>query len=160
MTDIDLATGAWTGDHFIEQLIIAGQQARRAQQPLWVLVADVDRVTELNDVWGEEHVDQLLNSIAEEMSFVLDGRGPIGRIDAGRFATFVVNLVPADAVQLAESIRARSRRTLPNGPPFTLSVGIAPRRPVQGVLDAFESAQRACLKAKYGGGDAVVAQQP
>lgn len=88
-----------------------------------VMVADVDRFKELNDTYGHEAGDRMLQAVADRL-FANTGRGDIAaRIGGDEFmvVTFVDN--PDDIAEATARLRKAPLDT--DGPDISLSVGIA-----------------------------------
>lgn len=156
---IDLLTAAWKRRYFLVQLARAVAEAQRFRQPLALIHLDVDDLQEHNDVHGQASVDGALSWLAARMANVLDGRGPIGRLEGGAFATFL-----PFALEPALKMAERLRRTVPqtrHASAFgdyhlTISAGVAALRRGEPWGNLFEAAENACRKAKQGGRDGVV----
>jgi diguanylate cyclase (GGDEF)-like protein len=157
---LDLLTGAWKRDYFELQLARAVSDSHRARQALSIIQLDVDDLQEHNDLHGASTLNESLGWVAIRMSQVLNGRGPIARIEGGTFATFLPQFTLPRALAVAERIRSRIHNTrhASQSGEFQLSVsmGVACLRanePWGNLLDAVDAA---CRKAKQGGRDLVV----
>lgn len=159
---IDPGTGAFLRPHFEALLAAARRDASTARMPLTVLWVDVDEAQEANDAHGRGAVDAALSALAEDVSAVLDGRGPVGRVEGAAFASFLFAVTADGASRLGEALRRRfSARAFPSeAGPFhlTVSVGVAALRPGEPYGNLLEAAQAACVQAKQGGRDRVVAR--
>jgi diguanylate cyclase (GGDEF)-like protein len=155
-------TGAFLRPHFEELLAAARTDAHLARMPLTVLWVDVDETQEANDTHGREAVDAALSTLVDDVAAVLDGRGPVGRVEGDAFATFLFAVTPDAGERLGEAVRRRfSERTFHSeAGPFhlTVSVGVAALRPGEPYGNLLEAAEAACLQAKQGGRDGVVAR--
>jgi diguanylate cyclase (GGDEF)-like protein len=157
---IDLLTAAWKQRYFLGQLARAVAGAQRQRQPLALIHVDVDDLQEQNDQHGQASLDEALSWLASRMANVMDGRGPIGRLEGGAFATFLPAFTLEPAVRLAEQLRRMVPRTA-HASPFgdyrlTISVGVAALRRSEPWGNLLEAAENACRKAKQGGRDVVV----
>ncbi|XXF78766.1 GGDEF domain-containing protein [Myxococcaceae bacterium GXIMD 01537] len=159
---IDPTTGAFLRPHFEGLLAMAITDANASRLPLSVLWADVDETQEANDAHGREAVDEALAALASELSTVLDGRGPVGRVEGDAFATLLFAVTPDAAVRLANTLRERyAARGFPSASgPFhlTVSVGVVALRPGEPYGNLLDAAESACLQAKQGGRDRTVAR--
>jgi diguanylate cyclase (GGDEF)-like protein len=110
-------------------------------------------------VQGAAAVDGALAWIASQISEVVDGQGPIGRLEGGAFAVYLPNYTLPRALRLAEQVRDRISRTRHDssfrGHRLTVSVGVAALRPGEPCGNLLEAAEQACRKAKQGGRDAI-----
>jgi diguanylate cyclase (GGDEF)-like protein len=152
--EVDAQTGAYTRTHFERLVEEAARAAKKSAAPLSLLWVDVDELTEANDAHGRERVDEALGQLAQRISRVLDGKGPIGRVLGGAFAALLPGLGIEPALKLAEAVRA-AQREASDAVPLRVSCGVAallPHEPFGNLLDA---AERACIRAKQAGRDAV-----
>jgi diguanylate cyclase (GGDEF)-like protein len=154
---LDLLTGAWRRDFFEAQLGRAVSESHRQRAPFGLLYLNIDDLQEHNDVNGYPAVDAALSEVASTISEVLDGRGPIGRVEGGAFAVYLAGFTLEDSLAIAEQIRRRMPRLLAAGKSqLTVSVGVAALREGEPWGNLLEAAEKACLKAKQGGRDIVV----
>lgn len=157
---IDLLTGAYKRSHFERLLGEAVSAAHRNSTGLSLLYLDVDSLQELNDLHGTPSVDNALAWLAQKMSDVFDGRGPIGRLGGDEFAVVLAGVTVETAVRLGEKLRQAVRQEL-HASAFgdyrlTVSVGVVARRPRELSGDLLEAGLAACTRAKQSGRDVVV----
>lgn len=151
---IDPSTGAFLRPYFEGLLAEALKDASTARIPLTVLWADVDETQEANDEHGRATVDEALSQLAQDFSEVLDGRGPVGRMEGDAFAAFLFAVTADQGARLGETLRRRfAERGL-----LTVSVGVAALRPGEPYGNLLEAAEAACLQAKQGGRNRLVAR--
>lgn len=159
---IDPSTGAFLRPYFEGLLAEALKDASTARIPLTVLWVDVDETQEANDERGREAVDAALSKLAEDFSEVLDGRGPVGRVEGDAFAAFLFAVTADQGTRLGETLRRRfAERAFPSeSGPFhlTVSVGVAALRPGEPYGNLMEAAEAASLQAKQGGRNRLVAR--
>ena len=159
---IDPKTGAFLRPYFEGLLAEALKDASTARIPLTVLWVDVDETQEANDERGRAAVDEALSKLAEDMSEVLDGRGPLGRVEGDAFAAFLFAVTADQGTRLGETLRRRfAGREFPSeSGPFhlTVSVGVAALRPGEPYGNLLEAAEAASLQAKQGGRNRLVAR--
>ena len=164
MTDVapqlDLSTGAWKREYFEAQLARAVAASHRSKLPMAMIQLDVDDLQEHNDVHGTEPLDSSLSEIAQQLSQVLNGRGPIARLSGGAFATYLPGFTLDHALSVAEDIRRSIPVTEHSSPTgkyrLTVSLGVAALRPAEPWGNLMEAAEIACRKAKQGGKDTIV----
>jgi diguanylate cyclase (GGDEF)-like protein len=153
-------TGAFLRPHFEELLARARADANQARLPLTLLWVDVDETQEANDAHGHAAVDAALSALVDELGAVLDGRGPVGRMEGDAFATFLYAVTPDAGERLGEAVRRRfqGRTFRSEAGPFhlTVSVGVAALRPGEPYGNLLEAAEAASLQAKQGGRNRVV----
>jgi diguanylate cyclase (GGDEF)-like protein len=160
--DIDLLTAAWNRDRFEVELSRAVSWSHRTGRPLSLLFVDVDDAQELNDLHGEEAVDGALSGVAEVLSQVVDGRGPIARLGGDDFAVLLTDCSRESALRLARgAVSAVARRRFPCGSGefrITISAGVAIARRGEPWGNLVEAAESACTRAKQGGRNAVASR--
>jgi diguanylate cyclase (GGDEF)-like protein len=151
---IDAHTGAFLRGHFellVEQHV---REARKKRSPLSLLWVDVDEVTEANDAHGRDCVDAALAVLVQTMSDVLDGKGPIGRVQGAAFAALLPGLKLEAALAVAEKVRA-AQAAVKTRPALRVSCGVAVHQPSLPWGNLLEAAEAACTRAKQSGRDAV-----
>jgi len=157
---VDLLTGAWDKSRFESEFARAVSGAQKRREPLALIRVDIDEMQELNDLHGRDRMDGCLAWLAERISTLSDGRGPIGRIGGDDFAVFLRDCTLDDALKLAERIRRTVPTTL-HASAFgdfrlTVSVGVATHKRGEPWGNLLDAAEQACIRAKQGGRDAVV----
>ena len=159
---VDIATGALRRDAFDARTADAVRAAKRNRAPLSVVWIDVDDLFEHNDVHGQEPVDGALAWLAEQVGSAADGAGPIGRVAGGAFAVLLPGVDRERARALSERIRALAQRRCHRSSSgwfrLTVSVGVATLRSHEPWGNFLEAAELACVRAKQGGRDGVVAR--
>ncbi|MFY0571856.1 GGDEF domain-containing protein [Archangium lansingense] len=153
-------TGAYLRPYFESLLAKAVSDAHHARIPLTVLWVDVDETQEGNDTHGREAMDAALSGLVDELAEELDGRGPIGRMEADAFAVSLYAVTPDMGARLAEGLRRRlaARRFHAEAGDFhlTVSAGVAGLRPGEPYGNLLDAAEAACVQAKQAGRDQVV----
>ena len=105
LASTDSLTGLLNRRAFFEQLEGALDQARRSELACAVILFDVDRFKEINDVFGHKTGDELLVAIAGVLHEQLRETDFIGRIGGDEFAVVATNLKSAgSAMEIAEKI--------------------------------------------------------
>jgi diguanylate cyclase (GGDEF)-like protein len=154
---VDVATGAFTRARFESELAKAVSECRRTHAPISVIYVDADDFTEHRDMHGEERATELLSWLAQRLSIVVDGRGPLGRVDEDAFAVCLPKIALTEACALGEKIRAHVSTTRHKGDSgafrVTVSAGVAALRRNEPWGNLLEAAESACRKAKQGGRD-------
>jgi diguanylate cyclase (GGDEF)-like protein len=144
---------------FDEQLERALASARRGPSPLSLLVLDVDRFKDVNDLHGHPAGDAALRSVAESLRAATRDADAIARLGGDEFAVLMADCDAADALHVARAVRSEvSLRTTATGEPMTVSVGVATTRDGRSTSAALLAASDAALyDAKLDGGDRVAA---
>lgn len=103
--------------------------ARRSGRPFALLAIDLDRFKVVNDTWGHEAGDEVLQAVAACVNAGIREGDIVGRIGGEEFAVFLPDTHLAGAVALAERLRhAIEVLTPPVGGqalPVTASIGVA-----------------------------------
>jgi diguanylate cyclase (GGDEF)-like protein len=152
--EVDAQTGAYTRAHFERLVEEKARAARKERAPLSLLWVDVDELTEANDAHGREPVDVALAELAQRIARVLDGKGPIGRMQGGAFAALLLHVALPEAMRLAEAVRAEQAKPT-RGVALKVSCGVAAFVAEEPFGNLLEAAERACTRAKQAGRDAV-----
>ena len=101
----DSLTGLLNRRAFFEQLEAALIQTRRSELACAVIMFDIDRFKEINDVFGHRVGDLLLIEVAHVLLGVLRETDAVGRIGGDEFAVVATNLrSAAAAMEIAEKI--------------------------------------------------------
>ena len=128
----------------------------------WVLVADIDRFGRINDTYGREFGDQVIQAVAEALRTLVPAGATLARVDGEAFALLAPGLDAAAALILADRVRAhigsaRIRRPDQDAAErVTLSVGLARAQDGETPQALLERAGAALRQAKDGGRDRVV----
>ncbi len=128
----------------------------------WLLMADIDHFQRINDVYGRDFGDQVLQAVAEAMRTLVPAGATLARVDGEAFALLVPELDAVGALALAERVRAHiggARIRRPDhgeAERVTLSVGVAGARTGEAPQALLERADAALRQAKDGGRDRVV----
>ena len=157
----DSLTGLFNRRVFLERLRHEIGRVDRYQQPLSLLMIDLDGLKRLNDHYGHETGDAALRSVAVAIRDVLREVDFAARLGGDEFGILAPATSEESAFALAERLRARvtlngegSRR------PITISIGMASMSPLGGVRPSagavMATADEALYQAKREGGDRVV----
>lgn len=158
----DGLTGLANRQHFFDRA--ENELARRARSgtALAVLMMDVDHFKRINDGWGHDVGDRVLEAVAEQLKICGRDTDVLSRTGGEEFALLAVGATLGDAVEIGERIRAAiggievavGTSTIP----VTVSVGCAAVAPHDDAIDpALKRADEALYEAKRGGRDRVMA---
>ncbi len=101
----DSLTGLLNRRAFFEQLEASLTQARRSELACAVILFDIDRFKEINDLFGHKTGDDLLAAVATALRGQLRETDFIARIGGDEFAVLATNLRTASAaMEIAEKI--------------------------------------------------------
>jgi diguanylate cyclase (GGDEF)-like protein len=158
----DQLTGLFNRRHFDEQLPRLLSKADQERQPVSLIVLDVDHFKKVNDTYGHEAGDAVLQGVANVVQHtVRHGGGDICARYGGEEVAILLPGVPAvEALEIAE----RLRRTLAAKPvvyggqriAITASFGVASyKETVSTQAGFFPAADKALYQAKSGGRNCV-----
>ena len=134
-------------------------EARR-NEPLTVMLADLDRFKAVNDRFGHAVGDRVLQVFADTVRRTLRANDLSGRLGGEEFAFLMPGTSAADAAQIAERIRVRfaeaARTVGGHAVGSTVSVGVAvTSAPTAQIADLMAAADRALYRAKAEGRNRV-----
>lgn len=160
----DLLTGLGNRRFFNTALERTITGCRAGNEPLSLLIADVDGIKAINRNYGNIVGDRVLRFIAMVTKEAITGRDVAARYADDAFAIILPKTSLPPSVRVAEQLRHAVmkcelvRRTTGEKARLTLSVGVATldrRLPAQGLIEAAEM----CLfAAKRAGGNCVVSE--
>ena len=162
----DALTGLANRRHFDQAKVDEFQRALRNRQPLSVLVCDIDRFKEYNDLYGHSQGDKCLRSVAWAMdSSVVRSGDTLARIGGEEFAVLLPGTGEAAARQVAERIREavfslNLEHEGADAKRVTVSIGVAQMRfgKTPNFDALFDAADQALYRAKQGGRNRVEGQ--
>jgi diguanylate cyclase (GGDEF)-like protein len=159
---LDSLTHLWNREAITDVLERELARARRARQPVAVLVADLDRFKAINDTHGHAAGDAALLETARRMRGAVRAYDAIGRYGGEEFLVVLGNCDAGAAAGIAETIRQRLAGrplTLPGGAELTLTVSIGGAVATPDFLDGpaalVHAADDALYRAKAAGRDRV-----
>jgi two-component system, cell cycle response regulator len=126
----DPLVSAFNRRYLNEQLLQEVDLARRKQQPLSVILADLDYFKSINDQYGHQIGDEvLIHFVAEASSTLRDETDWVARFGGEEFVVVLPGMQLPAAVTVAENIRARCANaviaTEAGELKFTASFGVA-----------------------------------
>lgn len=101
----DGTTGLPNRVRFMELLAQLWKEAQQGEHGLSLLLLDIRRFKEVNDLHGHQVGDQLLVKVAERLEQVSRLYGSLARLSGDEFALLVVHPVPIDIGHLVEQLR-------------------------------------------------------
>ncbi len=162
LSSLDRMTGLFNRGHFDERLGAELNRAQRVQQPLSVVMLDVDRFKEFNDRFGHSAGDVGLRTIADRFRQMTRRSDVVARYGGEEFVFLLPDTSADTAFDKLEQIRAAVealRITLPKGQGealLTVSAGIA-TFPADGTNaeELIDEADARLFRAKAGGRNRV-----
>lgn len=131
------------------------RRAAQRNQPVGVILCDLDRLKQINDEHGHATGDLVIRDFAAKIRRVLEEH-PTARLGGEEFVTLVTGPAALQAHDLAHGLRAAAAVRTLGLPGYSVSIGVT--RLVQGdtLEAAIERADRALYAAKRAGRDQVV----
>jgi two-component system cell cycle response regulator len=105
LSRVDGLTGLHNRRHLDEELVKEGNTARRHQQPLAVLMLDIDHFKHVNDEEGHPAGDRVLQEFALRLQATVRSGTIVGRWGGEEFLVIAPQTNAADAMILGERIR-------------------------------------------------------
>ncbi|MGV6474760.1 diguanylate cyclase [Azotobacter vinelandii] len=135
--------------------------ARQNERSFAVLAVDIDRFKHINDEFGHEAGDVVLQQLASLLSNHCRGGDYVFRMGGEEFLVLLVDVTQAHALGVAEKLRqqaAQERFRLPGEQDLqlTVSIGVALHDGHPDYQHLLRQADRALYEAKHGGRNQVV----
>ena len=102
---IDGLTGLWNRTYLDAHVTIELASARRSDEPLSCIMADVDRFKSINDTYGHSFGDDVLRAVAGIFSKNCRTEDIVCRYGGEEFTILLPNTPLSNAAQLAERLR-------------------------------------------------------
>jgi diguanylate cyclase (GGDEF)-like protein/PAS domain S-box-containing protein len=123
------------------------------RQPFAVLAIDIDHLKAVNDEYGHEAGDTVLQAVALTLSSLVRGWDIVARIGGDEFAALLLGAPPGEVAAVAERMRiAMHGVSVPYGQ-ARISVGWAPGGPGSDPLAVWRRADENLYSAKHHGRD-------
>ena len=153
----DGLTGLLNQRVFAERLAEEFLRARRYGEPLSLIVLDVDRFKSYNDSFGHLAGNGVLRELAEVLRGHARETDLVARFGGEEFALILPHTEAAEAVTLAERLRAALEEAAWSAPyQITASLGVCALTPEMADADALVAcADAAMYRAKAGGRNRV-----
>lgn len=155
----DPLTGIHNRRQFLELSEKEVARANRYEQPLCLLMADIDRFKRINDTYGHETGDRAIISVVDSIRQLLRPEALFGRLGGEEFAVLLPQADLAASLIAAERFRhavRRQRLATEDGPiSFTISIGISPVTATVSLEHALQRADLALYDAKNAGRNRV-----
>jgi diguanylate cyclase len=161
----DPMTGIANRKHFESQLEADARAAGDKDEPLSLLLIDVDHFKRFNDAHGHIIGDEVLKVVARTLKANLKGRDTAARFGGEEFAVILPQTTLVQARIVGEHVRRAlathcltNRKTGQNFGTITVSVGIAAYRAEEALSDLVERTDQALYAAKRQGRNRVVVE--
>jgi len=156
----DHLTSLYNRRYFMQRGTEEFKRARRTNQPLSLLMLDIDHFKKVNDTYGHEVGDMALQQVAAALKSSLRETDILGRMGGEEFAILLPSTLLKEAGLLAERVRQSVANVLFEVPSaslkITISIGVAAiTGEMAGIDDMLRNADAAMYKAKRCGGNLV-----
>jgi diguanylate cyclase (GGDEF)-like protein/PAS domain S-box-containing protein len=157
----DYLTNLYNRRYFMQRGTEEFKRARRNNQPLALLMMDIDHFKNVNDTYGHDAGDMALQQVAAALKSSLREIDILGRMGGEEFAVLLPNISLHEAAVLAERVRKTVAGTsveIPGGLlTITISIGVAVLTDeTSGIDNILKNADVAMYQAKSCGGNCVV----
>lgn len=157
LASVDALTGLSNRRAFDERLRTSFRRARTASGPLCLLLLDVDHFKRHNDLYGHQHGDAVLRTLAKLLRQQLRADDAPVRYGGEEFAMVLQDTTENDALALAECLVQAVRLAHWPTAPVTISAGLSTLTPAtKDSARLVTLADEALCAAKLAGRDRVV----
>ncbi len=159
MAEVDGLTGVYNRRHYEEELSQAMEACGRSDQPLSIVVFDLDHFKRTNDTHGHLVGDEVLKHVARTIQCNVRQTDKIARYGGEEFVLLLQDTDAEEAARVAGKLCRMLRDNPVEGTPvtrLTLSAGVASSRGGEPPKALFDRADRALYHAKDTGRDRVV----
>jgi diguanylate cyclase (GGDEF)-like protein len=125
LSTTDSLTGLDNHRSLMQRLDQEEARCKRERRSFSVLVGDVDHFKQYNDAFGHPAGDEVLKAISDIMREAARPVDCVARYGGEEFVVLMPDTTAADALELAEHIRARVAAKKFMGRKMTLSIGVA-----------------------------------
>lgn len=121
----DALTGLFNRRYFDQQLLKEFRLAERYQQPVSLVLFDIDRFKRFNDQYGHEMGDRVLQRVAEVVRQLLRPVDLLCRYGGEEFALLMPGMALSAAINQGEQVRLAVADVEVDGVRVTCSLGVA-----------------------------------
>lgn len=141
--------------HWLQQLELELARAERYQRPLAILLFELDRFKALNDQYGHQYGDIVLQNLARQCSALLRDNDMLARLGGAEFAILLPDTELAGALEVAKRLKASLalQRGGEQSPKVSLSIscGLATYSQGGAADTLLQQAEQALYQAKCAG---------
>lgn len=153
---IDGLTDLYNHRYFYQELEERFKQCKEENQPITLIMMDIDYFKNYNDMYGHRQGDEVLREIALLMKRRLKPNFVLCRYGGEEFSVIMPNTTLQDAVKMGEDLRQRiaefpfeGKEAMPFGQ-LTVSMGVAERNEESNTFqNLIQQADAALYRAKY-----------
>jgi diguanylate cyclase (GGDEF)-like protein/PAS domain S-box-containing protein len=161
LSSTDSLTGLMNRRALTDSLIYEIDRAKRYRSALSIILCDIDNFKEINDTWGHDVGDRVLQTISATLKTILRRADIVGRHGGDEFLLILPETSDKGAEGLADKLLAAVRTTDMRSRDgrligITLSIGVACLDPGLDDMDSFlKRADDAMYASKQGGRNRV-----
>ncbi|MBI5333464.1 MAG: GGDEF domain-containing protein [Burkholderiales bacterium] len=154
MAGRDQLTGLHNRHHMVQRLAEALARQRRQPGPLCLALLDLDHFKRINDQFGHQVGDRVLQDFARAVGGSLRATDELARWGGEEFLVLLPHTAPADAQAVIERLREAYTRAAPlaaerpQQPAVTFSAGLVEHRMGDPIERSIERADQALYRAK------------
>lgn len=157
---LDPLTGVFNRNVMKSALEREAGLARRNHEPLSFIILDIDGFKGINDQYGHQAGDQLIQSVADTISNCIRSTDLLSRYGGDEFTVLLSNTGKQGAARVAEQIRQAIDHSEciidDTAIRATVSLGVAILNSRNRFIDLFAAADEALMQAKQAGRDRVI----
>ncbi|BCY16750.1 hypothetical protein hrd7_05990 [Leptolinea sp. HRD-7] len=158
---LDPLTGLLNRRGFFSQAQKCVEQARSEQSEIAVLLVDIDHFKSVNDIYGHQIGDIVLQSVAVEFMRTIRETDITGRYGGEEFIGILSNVSEEEALSIAERFRSRVESLIIQTDYYNISVSVSIgvchiNSKAAGIESLFSRADKALYEAKVSGRNRVV----
>ncbi len=155
----DALTGVFNRRYLLEELESIIAKSNLQQDPLSLLMIDLDLFKDINDNYGHVYGDWVLSEVCETIKKGMRSTDFLARYGGEEFVVVLPHTSLRDASCIAERIRKlvseiKTRESIT----ISISIGVAQYQSQQSITDLIQSADACLYQAKHDGRNMVVAQ--
>jgi diguanylate cyclase (GGDEF)-like protein len=155
---LDPLTGLLNRGGLEARFIEVAEQARLLDQPVCMVLCDLDHFKRVNDSWGHERGDEVLREVSYEMRKALRSFELFYRVGGEEFLVLLPGVEMAGGINIAEHMRQAVEECRPGGVTMTASFGVSVAT-AEGIefLPLFRAADEQMYASKHAGRNRVSA---
>ena len=151
LAEHDPLTGLHNARAFMDRYHRAWEHATESGEPLSMILIDVDKLKDINDVFGHEAGNQALIQVADALRASKRASDVAARWGGDEFAILLEGADAAAATRVAEGVMTQLR----GGATVSVTIGVCAMAHASPALDLFAAADRALLAGKAHGRNTI-----
>jgi diguanylate cyclase (GGDEF)-like protein/PAS domain S-box-containing protein len=160
---VDDLTQLYNSRHFYFQLKIELDRSNRYEQPLTLLLLDLDNFKSFNDAYGHVEGDQVLRRLGQVIKKCMRETDFAYRYGGEEFTILLPMTTTPEGAVTAERIRTEFRKEIFSPAPgkevhMTLSIGLAQYKPQEEIKPFVHRVDQLMYKAKKNGKDRICSE--